>query len=312
MPEIKSFVLATGRMTTKRIRIRPEAINHDDFDKNPVMLYNHKPGFVPGKWKNLRLEDGKLMGDPVFDDGDPEAVKLKGKVERGFIIAASISVRNIKGEILTDDEGEFVDVTYCELRENSIVDIPSDSDAVRFLDENDKELDLSVVNFSDVTTVKIKTSTMKKVIASIVGLSDDAPEQAIQEAVTAAFSDSKELKELKKTIAADRKKKAAELADAAISDGRLQKESRENFLELADANYDLFEKTINGLPKAVRLSSVGSASLTNRTNTVSGREDWTFSDYQKKDPKALEALSKNDPAKFKELYTAEFGDELEY
>lgn len=310
MPRVKSFVLATGRMTTKRIVIKPEVIHHTDFDKNPVMLYNHQPGFVPGKWENLRVQDGKFWGDPVFDDGDEEAVKLQGKTERGFIVAASISVRNIKGEILKDEDGEYVNVTYCELREVSIVDIPSDSDAVRFLDSNDKEVDLSVVNFSDVfTTVKIKTSTMKKVIASIVGLSDDASEVAIQEAVTAAFADSKELKELKKKLAADQQKKAAELVDAAIADGRLQKENRETFLELSANNYELFEKTINGLPKAVRLSDVGRSS--SAATVVTGREKWTFSDYQKNDPKGLEALSKSDPAKFKELYSAEFGDELE-
>jgi HK97 family phage prohead protease len=303
---IKPFILSTGGMTTKRIVVPIENINFDAFDKNPIMLFNHQRGLVIGKWTNRRIEDGKLLADPVFDDEDPEAKKISGKVERGFIKAASIGIRNIVAEERLDDAGEsFIYVLSCDLREASVVDIPSDAEALVFYDENDKEINLKEADLTDIFQTKIFVKQMdKKKIAQSIGLSDDASDDAVLGAIETAFADSKKLKALEGELKNKQKAKAVELVDAAVSAGKLQKEVKDDFLNLADMNFDLFEKTINGLPEPVKLSQIGKTAVTT-TVTSGDRKDWSFSDWQKKDPGGL---AKMDDAERSEIYKAEFGD----
>ena len=47
------------------------------------MFYNHDNGVFIGRWDNVRIEDGKLLADPVFDTEDENAKNCR-KVERGF------------------------------------------------------------------------------------------------------------------------------------------------------------------------------------------------------------------------------------
>jgi len=59
----------------------------DRFKSNPVLLNGHNHDLVSGKWENLRIEGDQLIADPLFDTEDPESMKLKGKVDRGFLPA---------------------------------------------------------------------------------------------------------------------------------------------------------------------------------------------------------------------------------
>ena len=59
------------------------------FNENPVMLHNHDLAQLIGKWLNLQTEGSLLTAEPKFDEGDPDALKIKGKVERGYLRGAS-------------------------------------------------------------------------------------------------------------------------------------------------------------------------------------------------------------------------------
>lgn len=308
MTQTRTFILSTGAMNTRRIIVPTDSIDTVSFMENPVMLYNHERGQVIGRWDNVRVENGKLLGDAVFDDEDEAAKKIKGKVERGFIKAASIGIRNVEAEELSDKDGEYYRVTSCELREASIVDIPANRDALLVYNDRDEAVNLgSEAELKDVLIVhKNKILTMKKRIAAIMGLGDAATEEELEVAVKHAFSDSQELKALKKQMADSRKAKAVELTDAAIADGKLGKDSRGTFLELAETNFDLFEKTIGALPKPIRLSDVVGKNKPTGSVKTGERKDWKFSDYQKKDPAALSKMYDGDREAFMQLYDAEF------
>lgn len=73
------------------------------------------------------------------------------------------------------------------------------------------------------------------------------------------------------------------------------------------ANFDETKATLDSMPALVKLSAeiqTGSAS-----DNID-RSKWTYSDYQEKDPKALEALATNDEPKFKELFKAHYGQSI--
>ena len=61
------------------------------FENNPVMLLNHDDWELPiGRWENIRIEGTLILADAVFDEDDERAADVMGKVDRGFLRAASI------------------------------------------------------------------------------------------------------------------------------------------------------------------------------------------------------------------------------
>ena len=60
----KIFVLSDGSVNSYGFRVDMEKLNLSRFKKNPVMLYNHYE--VIGRWKGIKIEDGKLLASPVF------------------------------------------------------------------------------------------------------------------------------------------------------------------------------------------------------------------------------------------------------
>lgn len=99
-----------------------------------------------GKWENIRVEDGKLLADPVFDENDMFAKLIQAKVEKGIVKGASIGIVPVE---LSDDPKNIEKgqtrstVTKCELYEASVVDIPSNRNTVKLMsDKTDNEIPL--------------------------------------------------------------------------------------------------------------------------------------------------------------------------
>lgn len=85
------FVLATSDLDRHFEVVDIEGMNIDHFKRNPIMLYNHNPEDVIGKWENIRKENGKLIAKPVFYINDDKAKKVKELVQAGIIKGASVS-----------------------------------------------------------------------------------------------------------------------------------------------------------------------------------------------------------------------------
>ena len=90
---------------------------------------------------DLKLEDGKLHGTPVFDDSDEFAMQIYNKVENGTIRMASVGLRAIKWEIKAGD----LWLEQSELREVSMVDIGANQQALALYDSNNDLIKLSDV-----------------------------------------------------------------------------------------------------------------------------------------------------------------------
>jgi HK97 family phage prohead protease len=101
-----------------------------NFERKNILkvFYNHKTSndMPIGKWENLRLEDGKLKADAVFDDGDEIAMKIFGKIERGILESISVGISILKyTREQRDNDKDLIIVTKWEIYEASIVNIPA-------------------------------------------------------------------------------------------------------------------------------------------------------------------------------------------
>lgn len=144
----KRIILSDSSLNRYGYRVLTEGIDYAAFEKNPILLYMHfrdegSPYWgtykAIGHWKDIRVEDGVLSAEPVFDKVDELSQTIAAKFEAGTFNAASVGIRILA----TSGEKEYLvpgqtreTVTKCELMEASIVDIPANANAVRLYDRD--------------------------------------------------------------------------------------------------------------------------------------------------------------------------------
>lgn len=265
--------------------VKTEGIDMTRFDKNPIMLFNHHRTMMGktneilpvGKWKEYRKEEGGGMsGVPVFDMKDEFAAKIANKVEGDFLTACSIGVRIIEtsGDPQYLKEGQTrPTVIKCELREVSVVDIPSNPHAAGIVlyDKNDNVIELSDDGDCPLGLINNQTNRKMKNLASFLGLSDNASEADIlaalsqrdkaSQAETASLKAAKEKAEqeitaLKAAQKAARDKEAVELVDAAVDDGRISADLKADYLEMFASNFDKTKKILASMSPVIKLGDM--------------------------------------------------------
>lgn len=105
------------------------------------VFYNHDSKALPiGRWENLRVEDKKLKADAIFDSEDEFAMKIFGKIERGFLESISVGVSLLKYDVKQrDKQNDLVIVKKWEIYEASVVNIPAIPNAKVGLEKFEKE-----------------------------------------------------------------------------------------------------------------------------------------------------------------------------
>ena len=301
-------------------RILTAGISLKRFRKNPMMLNQHwnSTWAVLGKWENLKVEKDLLLGEPVFDVDDEEALKASGKVDRGFINSCSMGI-TFKREDLKIIGTELI-MEKCELYECSIVAVPSNANSIRLYAENGvllkddevKQLCLSIqpVNELDIPnenqTLEFNTIDMKKItlsLAVLTALSFDkaTPEvdvEAVEKAVLKLSTENAELKaeKLKLEAAAEtaQEKSIEEMVNLAITEGRIPATKKDDFVNLAKANFELAKSTIASIPAKVSLSN---QIVPGATTTVT-----TKADFQKLSLDEQLAFKANNAEEYKKLF----------
>ena len=65
----KSLTLSTENLNNYGTWLPVSGAQLEDFKRNPVMFYDHQTYKKPiGHWENIRIENGKIIADPVFDE----------------------------------------------------------------------------------------------------------------------------------------------------------------------------------------------------------------------------------------------------
>ena len=99
----------------------------DNFKKNPVFMLSHQHSGLPiGTVPDVRVDGKQLLSAVTFDSGDPVAMQVKGKYERGVMRAVSVGFRALSFEERLD-EGRVAGLTFkeSELLEISAVSVPA-------------------------------------------------------------------------------------------------------------------------------------------------------------------------------------------
>ena len=152
------FILIDESILVFGFRCLMDGAKLDSFKSNPVMLCQHiRPDDATkddirlpiGKWWDIRVEGDKLKAKPDFDDKDPFAMEVQGKVERGYMNGASIWIEPIAASndnSLKIDGQKLPTVTKWGVLEASIVDIPNCKNALAIRSQDGTRLTLSANN----------------------------------------------------------------------------------------------------------------------------------------------------------------------
>lgn len=291
------------------------------FKANPVMLRQHDPDHVVGRWDNIRIEGTKLLADPVFDEEDEDGKKIKGQVDREFIRGASPWIVPLEAELREIPVlGYLAVVTKSELMEGSIVSVPSNALSLRLSSRDGKILETNAeikLAIEQITINKQSPEQMEKIILTpealaalaVTGSPDGA---ALSAAIMKLAADKTTAETANVQLAADKKTaedalkahlsaQAKALVEGAIAEGRLAADKKESFMKLAETDLKQAQELISSIPAKVTLSSQVKPGGSAGTDDRSG---WDYMRWAKEDSKGLAKLAAEKPEEFNALKEA--------
>jgi len=325
----KSFVLHDESVNTYGFRMLTSGADLSEFIKNPVMLLNHDDWSLPiGRWENIRIEGTEILADPVYDLKDDRGKKVAGKVEDGFLNAASIGAwppEEISEEPALKLSGQkYPTVTKWKAREASMVTIGSNHNALVFYDSKGEKIDMhdasAVIQLIDNHKFSLKNKNNME-LNKVLKLADTADDAARLAAVNVLLADKSRLEgdnnrikqenvalkdkidKINEDAKAERTAKGIALVDAAVKDGRINADGKASFLELFDLDFEKAEKSLAALPKRKSVTEQMDAGATDNVELADlTKKDWDTIDKENK----LTLLHDKYPDLYKEKFDKRF------
>ena len=138
-----SFVASTGTPDRFGDVVDPRGWSTESYEKNNIILLNHRPDLLPIGKGNIRFSDEKLwkdrkmIVDVEFDMNDPESARIAQKAKGGFLNAVSVGFNPkdaIKRSDLEEKHWAYTSkggmfFPKAELLEISVVTIPANPEA---------------------------------------------------------------------------------------------------------------------------------------------------------------------------------------
>lgn len=327
-----TFILSDENVNDYGYRVLTSGIDTTDFEKNPVMLYNHhrtveswdgadNDAMLPiGKWTNIRKDGGKLLADAEFDEDDEFAMKIKGKVEKGILNTASIYFRIVERSedpmlMLQGQTRETV--VKSRIKEGSITDIPGNPSCHRLsfrnqsLALNGSGDEQGLDSILPLIKQNQNSDMDKKLVCQTLGLGEDATDVAIIGKLTELKNTNDRLTSDNQTLTAENEKlkkeqtdgKVAQLVDDAVKAGKLTATQKDAWLKLAASDYEGTKAVLDGM-QGFKSVTQQLTSETTETQTLTDAEEYRKLDKEGK----LAHLQKTDDAKFQRLYDAHLAD----
>ncbi|MCT4181639.1 caudovirus prohead protease [Elizabethkingia anophelis] len=298
-------------------RVSNSGLDLARFKANPVILDYHKEGneAVIGRWENIQIEGHLLTAEAVFDDADPNAAKISGKVERGFLKGCSLGLNPFSMSNFVIAPDDVYDLVRSEALEASIVAIPNNANAIKLYastEESFKELAETEVSdillmASDVSKFNLNNS-MKKITLSIAaisalglpGTSLEHDENVVNEKIINLKS---ELDSAKQKIQGfedlekDKKAKlSADTVEADIKAGKIDATKKDEFIKLHAQSPDLYKSLVGSIPAKVSLA--GQTVPTGDFGAIKSLDD-----FEKLDLTAQLEFKNSQPEAYKKLFS---------
>lgn len=312
-------------------RVLTAGIDLSQYERNPVLLWMHRrswePGAMPiGRVENLRVEDGKLIGTPVFDQNDDFAKKIESKWDNGYLRMASAGLEPIETTpdptlIMPGQTRETV--TRSKLVEVSIVDIGGNDEALQLYGQEGKLLKLAAGEDSpglpllqekkeadpdtgndagegeEINNTKINLTKMTKEQLALLGL----PETATEEQATAALALMKGRADNAEQI---QLAAVTQAVDQAVAERRILAEQRDHYIKLGKAaGVQMLRDTLSTMHPQQKPGEV--INLGKQSAPGAGEAPKTYTKLSEVPEAERLELRKNNPGEYMRLFKEEYG-----
>ena len=330
---MKEVIISTEAVNSYGTRVLTSGIDLEQFKRNPVLLWMHRRAFdgqsMPiGKIDNLRVEEGKLIGTPIFDQNDEFARKIESKWESGFLRMASAALEptEVNPDPALALEGQTrATVTRCKLIEVSIVDIGGNDEALQLCGADGKQLKLAAGEDAPALPLlklnepkpapenepgegeeinnnnKIIKTAMNKDQLILLGL----PEDASDEQITAALQLMKTKADSAETL---QLAAVTRCVDQAIADKKILAAQRDHYIKLGKAaGAEMLADTFKAMPGQQKPTDT--LNLSKQSAPGAAERPKKYTKLSEVPQSELIALRKDQPAEYMRLYKEEYGVE---
>ncbi len=327
---MKDVIISTEAVNSYGTRVLTSGIDLEQYKRNPVLLWMHRRAWdgqsMPiGKIDNLRVEGGKLIGTPVFDQNDEFARKIESKWESGFLRMASPALEPTEVDpdpALALAGQTRATVTRSKLVEVSIVDVGGNDEALQLCGADGKLLKLAAGE--DAPTLPLlklsnpeskpenepgegeetnnnqdQKTAMNKEQLTLLGL----PDGASDEQATAALQ---LMKMRADKVEALQLAAVTQCVDQAIAERKILAAQRDHYIQLGKAaGADMLADTFRTMPVQTKPTEV--LRLSKESAPGSGEAPKGYAKLSEVPMEELLALRKEQPAEYMRLYKAEYG-----
>ena len=310
----KRVRISNERLNSYGTRVLTSGMDTAQYSRNPVLLYMHERGNVIGYVKDLKVENGEVTGELMFDCASELSERCKKQFDFGSLrmVSAGLDILEMSEakELLVDGQ-KSPTITKSRLVEVSVADIGANDDALvlqrdgkRITLGRDGDCPLPLLNNNN---NKQKDEEMEnKTIALALGLKETATDDEISAKLTELQAAKAENETLQKEKDALVQARITTLVDTAVSEKRLSEENKERFITLGKKiGAEELDRVLKAMSPQVKLSAV----IGHQGGSPTGG-DGSYGKLSEVPPAELLTLKQENPSEYKRLYKAEYGIEM--
>lgn len=289
-------------------RVLTSGMNVEQYCRNPVLLYMHQRGNVIGYVKDLKVENGEVTGEPVFDEATELSRRCKKQFEFGSLRMVSAGIDILE---MSEEPGQLVQgqtcptITKSRLYEVSMVDVGANDDAIVLMKDGkqitlgrDGECPLPLIN-----NQKTKDEMELKVLALQLGLPETATEAEVNKALGELKQAKQENERLQKENGELMLARITGLVEKAVAEKRLDEGKKAQFVELGKK---VGADELKGILEAMQPQTKLSAVLSYKGGKQMAQPA-TYSKLSEVPADELLLMREQNPEEYRRLYKAEYG-----
>lgn len=143
----------------------------------------------------------------------------------------------------------------------------------------------------------------------LTGVTAQSTDKEIEDAIQAKLDAERQRADnAEATIQSARKKRITDTVNAAVTAKKISAEQTAVYVAIGEkSGFEALETVLGGMKPAASLVAATRGGAANVVGAASGtRADWSWEQWQKEDPRGLEAMAKSEPEEFDALYKAAF------
>lgn len=309
----------------KRVRITNDSLNSygtrvltsgmeiSQYERNPVLLYQHNRGQVIGYVKDIKVENNEVTGELMFDCASELSQRCKKQFEFGSLRMVSVGIDVLETSEAKEHlvQGQTrATITKSKLFEVSLVDIGANDDAI-VLHKDGELITLSKDEKSSylplISNNQILTKMEQKTLCLLLGLPETADEAAIKAAIEKLKTAQSELTKLEAENATLELERLVSTVDKAIVEKRIDATKKDQFVELGKkVGCQELQNVFAAMTPQTKLSAV----IGHHGGAPTGGEK-TYKKLSEVPSSEILKLRAENPEEYKKLYMEEYGIECE-